>query len=218
MIYGGTQQHTLSPHAINDRGQVAFFALTSIGSEVHRTLLRADPVVGASPGNPVMPEANLPDGGWLLRTKGWGQRAWTYVDPEIAIGYDYATDGGPNFAAVYIPTPLPGGDAEFLLEFGGQSFELAAGVAFDFTGVVPEGVAAFRIRGIDPAEALDPAGHAFVIGLTFTAESANEFGIKVVPITAVPEPGTWALFSVGLALCAAGAARRQRRCGAMSGA
>lgn len=212
--YGYVQQQTISPQSINENGQVVFYAWTFKGSALQYALLRADPVVGASPGNPVMPRAGdtLPGGGWTLRTRGWGQRAVTYIDPEIAIGYDYTLDGGPNFASIFVPAPLPGGDADFTLQFGGQSFALSVGVEFDITRVVPGGISAFRIAGIDPAEALDPAGHTFVIGLTFIAESANELAIKVVPLTAaVPEPEIWAIWLAGVSLLGTCAARRGRQ-------
>jgi hypothetical protein len=72
---------------------------------------------------------------------------------------------------VAIPAPLPGGDALFSVEFGGQSFPLNAGEVFRFTDVTPAGVASFRITGIDVEESLSPDDPtAFVTGLTWIGD------------------------------------------------
>jgi len=72
-----------------------------------------------------------------------------------------------------------------------RCWALPAGPVFDFTASVWQCIATFRISGIDPAEALDPTGHAFATGLSFVAESELALGAKMTPITAVPEPGTF---------------------------
>ena len=84
-----------------------------------------------------------------------------------------------------MPAALPGGDGEFVVEFGGQSFALQAGNALYFTDYDANGVQAFRITGIDPAEDLDPTdGTAFVTTLTFLDNGTEAYDFTMVPIVA----------------------------------
>ena len=126
-----------------------------------------------------------------------------YIDPEVAVGYDYAIGiGNPNFRSVVLPTGI--GDNlfdVFTLDGLGQwmlaADDLMAGQVFDFGAA---GVGRFRVLGIEVAAALDPKSTtAFVTGLTFTGNGT--FSGTQTPITVnitVPEPPTLAL--VGLAL------------------
>ena len=126
-----------------------------------------------------------------------------YIDPEVAVGYDYAIGvGNPNFRSVVLPTGI--GDNlfdVFTLDGLGQwmlaADDLMAGQVFDFGAA---GVGKFRVLGIEVAAALDPKSTtAFVTGLTFTGNGT--FSGTQTPITVnatVPEPPTLAL--VGLAL------------------
>jgi hypothetical protein len=95
-----------------------------------------------------------------------------FIDPPVAVGYDYATGpGDPNFASVILPAV---GDGVFRLHF------LAGGVPAEETVVAGEqfffpagGVAAFGVRGIEATAALNPDdATAFVTGLTFVADGA----------------------------------------------
>jgi len=86
---------------------------------------------------------------------------------------------------VVIPTPLPGGDAEFTVEFEGFAETLKAGEYFDFTTRVGAGIRSFRITGIDLAEGLDPGDPtAFVTGLTLIdfVEAGAEYQVRMIPI------------------------------------
>ena len=57
---GSVMQGGVYPQAMNDRGQFAFYAFIQRGSTNLNAVVRADPVPGLSPGNPIMPEAGTP--------------------------------------------------------------------------------------------------------------------------------------------------------------
>lgn len=121
-----------------------------------------------------------------------------FIDPLIAIGYDYAIGAGdPNFASVLLPEV---GDNLFeLWLWNGVDYILAdileAGVEYLFD---PAGIDRFRILGIETSAMLDPENAAaFVTGLTFTADGM--FTGTMTPITTfVPVPATLALLMAGL--------------------
>jgi len=122
-----------------------------------------------------------------------------FIDPAVAVGFDYATKAGdPNFASVTLPAGV--GDGKYALWLwdgaqwvdagqeltGGQSFSFAAG-----------GVAQFRITGIETSAGLNPVALNFVTGLTFVAD--GEFNGSMTPLVAqVPEPSEAALLLAGL--------------------
>ncbi len=140
-----------------------------------------------------------------------------YIDPEVAVGYDYAIGAGdPNFRSVVLPSGI-GDDLYdvFTLDGLGQwqlvAEELMAGQVFDF-GL--DGVGNFRVLGIEVAAALDPQSTtAFVTGLTFTRNGT--FTGTQTPITVnttVPEPPTLALVGLALwGLCSRRTAAQQAR-------
>jgi hypothetical protein len=120
-----------------------------------------------------------------------------FIDPLVAIGYDYAIGvGDPNFASVLLP--FVGDDLYELWLWDGFDYVLAdlldAGVEYFFgTG----GVDRFRILGIETAAMLDPNNAtAFVTGLTFTDDGL--FTGTMTPITTfVPLPATLGLLLLG---------------------
>lgn len=124
-----------------------------------------------------------------------------FIDPIIAIGYDYIVNSGPNIAGVILPNI---GDGQYeLYGWGGSSFDVLTGVAlagiqFDFA---PGGVDRFRVLGIETSAMLDPMDPvAFVTGLTFV--SAGTVDMSQIPVTLdvanVPEPMTLSLLGAGL--------------------
>ena len=134
-----------------------------------------------------------------------------YIDPEVAIGYDYAIgSGNPNFKSVSLPTDI--GDGLYDI-FGYDpldhlvllAHDLAGGSMFDFG---TNGVSRFRVMGIETSAGLNPANTtAFVTGLVFTG--AGAFTGTQTPINAtVPEPPMLALCVMVLA--ASGLRRRGR--------
>ncbi len=141
------------------------------------TQSQPDSEPGTTPTNPLLPtpNPNNPDGftfpGVPVGDNGLGIINPIFFDPIVSVGYDYAVTGGPLFASVLIPNPLPQGDSNFILELPGfGNYPLVAGTTFNLLGVNPLGFSDFRISDIDPAEMLDPTNPtAFVTGLTFTA-------------------------------------------------
>ncbi len=142
----------------------------------NRVLVRFDPE-GATPENPLVPFASTPEGEndvALNINNGLGVDAPIFVDPIVATGFTYTQGaGGANFATLLIPSSLPLGDDDFLLEFmygSGLFFSdtIFAGEIFDFTAWAIEGVASFTLSDIDLAEMIDPTD-PFVVGLTFVS-------------------------------------------------
>ncbi|HSN21655.1 MAG TPA: hypothetical protein VLS49_13315, partial [Usitatibacter sp.] len=93
-----------------------------------------------------------------------------FIDPPVAMGYDYAIgEGDPRIATVQLPIGV--GDSAYLLKVGGRKFVVTGGEWFDLrTHGFPHGVAQFRVGCIETGAALDPANpQAFPTGLTFVA-------------------------------------------------
>lgn len=129
-----------------------------------------------------------------------GPSSVTFVDPKVAIGYDYAVGAGnPNFASVLLPD-VGGGHFDLTYELDGKSVTdaLNAGIQFFFGD---GGVSAFDVTGISPSARIDPGNAlAFVTGLTFV--SNGSFTGTMTPITtniAVPEASTWTMMLLGFA-------------------
>lgn len=146
--------------------------------------------------NPILPtETNAGDFGFDIVTTD-GIR---FYDPVIATGYDYVASDIP-FASVLIPEPLPGGDSEFQLLVGSDTFDLIAGEMLDLTTIDPSGVREFGIRGIDPDEQLDPDDPtAFITGLSFVqGGAASSFHMTAVTANShvVPEPSSMMIWSL----------------------
>lgn len=107
----------------------------------------------------------------------------TFIDPPVAIGYDYAIGpGDPNFKSVLLPDA---GDNLFDLHlWNGSAYVYHATVGSKFEYSFPSGgVDRFRVLGIEAASALDPNNAtAFVTGLRFI--SAGQFTGTMTPIVA----------------------------------
>jgi hypothetical protein len=134
-----------------------------------------------------------------------------FIDPEVAIGYDYVVNSGPSFASVLLPDV---GDGRYdLLLWDGAGWadsgdDILAGQQYAFSTPLTR----FRIAGIETEAALDPSDTtAFVTGLTFT--EAGQVDMLQIPVTTtvpVPEPETYALFLAGLGVLAVSARRRHK--------
>lgn len=163
---------------------------------------------GGSAENPIMPVVT--EAGWRFFFNVTPDRL-TFIDPEVAIGYDYIVNSGPSFASVLLPD-VGDGRYDLLLWDGTQwadsGEDILAGEQYAFAAPVDR----FRIAGIETEAALDPSDtNAFVTGLTFT--EAGQVDMLQIPVTTtvpVPEPETYALFLAGLGMLA-GTVRRTRR-------
>ncbi|MBE9007256.1 PEP-CTERM sorting domain-containing protein [Fortiea sp. LEGE XX443] len=151
---------------------------------------------GATPANPLLPV--VIDDAFNFDFNIADPTQPVFIDPPVAIGYDYIVDLGPNITSVILPTGI--GDDLYDLynfdtianDFVDSGIDITGGFAFDFA---PGGVDRFRILGIEPSAGLDPNDiTAFVTGLTFT--NAGQVQLRQIPIsqnttpTPVPEPTT----------------------------
>jgi len=162
--------------------------------------IRSGQLPGSTPSNPLMP-VDTP-AGWNFDFGLGDPTIPVFIDPVVAVGYDYILNSGPNFRTVLLPNI---GDGLFdLFLFNGTNWVfnsiLSQGTAFDF-GLT--GVDRFRILGIEPGAGLDPNDpQAFVTGLTFVSGFTN-VNMNMVPITqntdaVIPEPSTVLLLGSGL--------------------
>lgn len=160
---------------------------------------------GATPSNPLLPVVT--EDGWQFTFNiEEGQRI--FIDPDVAVGYDYVVDSGPNIASILLPDV---GDGAYELwlwngtEWVNSGETLTAGTPFAFA----TGQQRVRILGIEIDAGLDPADtQAFVTGLTF--DGTGTVSMRQLPITvAVPEPGTWAMLGAGLAVLVFAGRRRR---------
>ena len=199
--------YTINLQLIETRNHVAF---TNNNAQILRrssSFFAFTPLSGNVPDDVALP--TVVNGVYNFNVAGVGPNSIRFIDPLVAIGYDYATGAGdPNFASVLLPEV---GDGEFTLEFtdagGAKSVALSDGVQYFFG---QGGVSAFKVRGIEASAGLDPANvTAFITGLTFVAPGSFT-GTMTPLVVAIPEPSTYALFALGLAGLAA-ARRRSRR-------
>lgn len=188
------------------------------------TVLRGLPegMLGLTQINPIMPLSNrlFPDDPPLTLHFQFGtlQNLQRFIDPEIAIGYDYIVNDGPNFASVLLPS-IAGDDGLYEIYLWDESslgFDIFlasvdADITYFFGG---DGVDRFRVLGIDQAALLDPTDLvAFVTGLTFVSDGDVDMTMTPVTFDAVPEPGTLSLLGAGILGTAA--MRRRKGYGGM---
>ncbi|MCB1888576.1 MAG: hypothetical protein KDH20_13300 [Rhodocyclaceae bacterium] len=176
--------------------------------------IRSGGLPGSTPSNPLMPVIN--QSGWDFDFN-VDLNQQVFIDPDIAIGYDYIVNSGPNFASVLLPTGI--GDNLFDLWLWNGTDWVDSGI--DLTGGVehlfgPGGVDRFRILGIEQSAGLDPTDTtAFVTGLRFT--DAGQVNMSQNPLIVtipdqngdVPEPPM--MLITATALLGMAAMRRRRR-------
>ncbi len=211
--------YSFSVQLIDTRGDPAVFVANNNNAEILRrssSYFNFSPLDSNAPPNVYLP--TVVDGVYNFSITEVGPNSITFIDPFVAIGYDYATaEGDPNFASVLLPTGI--GDNLFDLylwdglQFADSGIDLMGGSQYFFDAV---GLSRFSIRGIETSAALDPNNvTAFITGLTFVRE--GEFNGTMTPITAevsVPEPGTLILLltaALGMAGCRRGFNAPERR-------
>ncbi|WP_066720699.1 nidogen-like domain-containing protein [Sphingomonas pituitosa] len=151
------------------------------------------------------------------------QNQRVFVDPVVAVGYDFTTAfGSPIILTALFPDlGDPDGYTIFLLDDLVHPFAThvgAYGNSFLVDFASAGGVSGFRIAGINPSLGLDPANpSAFVTGLTFDVAGPAMVNLTQTPIRfdtasgAVPEPGTWGMLLAGFAMAGSALRRRDRR-------
>ena len=152
---------------------------------------------GVSPDRPILPAhtETFDSGGGPARTSFeinipdiFGS-VFIWVDPVVAVGYDYIVDDGPKIIGVQLPQGfgddmydlwLPDAETD---EFADSGIDIAAGKAYQFK----EPVSAFSIRGIEMEAKVDPTyGIAFPTGVAF-AEDADFAKMRMISVTADTE-------------------------------
>jgi hypothetical protein len=171
---------------------------------------------GSSATNPLLPVVT--DLGFQFDINIGDINRRVFIDPPVAVGYNYTVQSGPNFSSVLLPTGV-GDDLYdlFLFDTAANDYvdagvRIAGGSAFNFS---PGGVDRFSIRGIETSANLDPNNPtAFVTGVTFAGTgNARVFQSAITvdtdPSTAVPEPASIA--GLLTALAGGGALRRRQK-------
>jgi hypothetical protein len=198
LAFGGN--YTIDFQLIETRNHVVF---TNNDAQILR---RSSAFFAFSPlDRPGPPNVFLPtvvEGVYNFMIEDVGPNSVTFIDPFVAVGYDYAIGAGdPNFASVLLPDA---GDGQFTLAYLDGGTMVQTTLAHDVQFFFPQGgVSAFRVTGIEVAAGLDPNNvTAFITGLTFA--TPGTFTGTMTPLTVfvpdtnqVPEPATLACVLVG---------------------
>lgn len=154
--------------------------------------IRQGDIPGLRPDNPLIPI--IVDEGFVFDFNIQDPEDRRWIDPELAIGYDYIVNSGPNISSVTIDTDATGDDGVydiFLPDSEGElvdsNFDVGVNETFSFIdNGFADGVNTFGIRGIDEGAQLDASDPlAFVTGLNFTtAGIVNINQNPIIPIIA----------------------------------
>ena len=157
---------------------------------------------GVTPHNPLLPDPETTPEGAFEFTFEPNADDFTFIDPGVAVGYDYEVLEGADFLAILLPEGIGDNLFDLLLmdevtgEFVDSGIDLVGGVAYLFE----EGLSLFRIAGIETDENLDPDDPlAFVTGLKFSADGDVSMTQTAITQTVVPVPPSALLFMSGLA-------------------
>ncbi|MDJ0738252.1 MAG: choice-of-anchor L domain-containing protein [Gammaproteobacteria bacterium] len=171
---------------------------------------------GSSEFNPLLP-SNPPDpltGEFVIELPAAPAGTTLWVDPPVAVGYEYEAPVGNFFDTVTAPSLATVADLDgYLLTVGGVTIPILAGQVLDFFTEFGVNPTSFLLEGIDPALMLDPTNPlAFPIGVSFVNATSAVDTVSVTPITdngmnggggggngTVPLPATLFLMFLGLA-------------------
>jgi hypothetical protein len=168
--------HTFG-ESINNAGQVAGLFMTGGGIFPHGFI--------ATPAS--MPTGTTSSGAYTF-TVAVIPNFPIFIDPPVAVGYDYSIGkNDPRIATVRLPIGI--GDNFYRVKSRGLKATVAGGELLDFrTHGFPDGVGDFTVSCIEVEAMLDPANpQAFVTELTFM--SAGTFTGTMKPLTTNPEKG-----------------------------
>lgn len=189
------------------------FAVTNSSDTVLNATLFLDDAAGecnpscnelGSPENPLLPEEDDTPESFDFSFTVTEPSLPIFIDPIVAVGYNYIVNSGPNVASVILPEI---GDGIFdVYGWDGSDYNLYLGealsnIAFDFEA---DGVSQFQVKGIEVEEMLDPTDPAaFVTGLTFV--DTGDVDISQIAITVdtddlvdVPAPSSLGLLAISL--------------------
>ena len=161
----------------------------------------------------LLPSTITDDGDFLFENVSLEAGDPLYIDPEIAIGYDYSVEGSGATEAIFDTVRADPAvfdtffTISYLDEDGNEVLEtLTAGQVFEFPDELD--VTSFRIADIDPFANL-PADSpvAFATLLTFRNDLINATVTQAPIAITVPEPSSAVLLIVGMS---AGLLRRRR--------
>ncbi|MGS0754079.1 hypothetical protein ACVBEH_04630 [Roseateles sp. GG27B] len=144
------------------RTLVALAAMAVVGSASASRIVRP----GEIPSYPLLPTTSAGNV-FSFTFNVVGNERW-YVDPVIAVGYDYAVAGAtsPTFQSVLLPT-VAGSHYQLWNMSSGSAVSLGALDAGTVLNFGTGGASAFRVTGIAESAMLDPSNtQAFVTGLT----------------------------------------------------
>ncbi len=147
---------------------------------------------GHSPANPIKPYTwvEIESGGkiYTIAVTVHGTDVTIWIDPVIAVGYDYSVEKGPKVTAVELPTGI--GDNIFDLwvydgktdNYADSGVDIEGGKLYRFN----EPVEKFAIRGIETSAEVDAKnGMAFPTGLRF-----EKTGKAIINMTSIPASKT----------------------------
>lgn len=178
----------------------SFFAKPGDGGAAGVGGSEFNPILPSNPPNPVTGafEIEIPDGVAAGDT--------TWIDPPIAVGYEYEVTGGAEFATVTAPSLATVADLDgYLITVGSATAFIGAGQTLDFLAAFGLTPTYFTLTGINEALALDPLNQiAFPTGVSFTTQTFQTI-VNMTPIImddtvgAVPLPASMLLYLGGLA-------------------
>ena len=155
---------------------------------------------GSSADNALLPSEISPEGSFDFSFTPTPSQP-VFIDPLIAVGYDYLITSGNN-SITSVLFPLIGGDTD-----GYKLYTLGDASENSFLGTVIGGdtynfitpVTGFTVLDIETAALLDPNNpNAFVTGLTFLNGSPVTMSQTPITTNVVPVPASLWLFGSGL--------------------